>query len=174
MEIVKDYELVACQYAVALYKNGMTPQVRTIARNACRSSEDAAKAFFDIVLAFFCKRNDVSGFAQEYGVLCIDERLCDVETAKRIFALFQAGSSISKEPITRKIWILRNVNDTADNCRYVEIWYGLKLLVLNQIIRFGLIDSMADTVSKISTEIEELKGHITPWIPQTLDVAFRG
>lgn len=174
MEIVKDYELSACQYSVALYGGEMTPKIRTAAKNACRSSEDAAKTFFDIVLAFFCKKNDICGFIQEYSVLCIEEKLCGTETAKRIFSLFQIGSGISKEPVSRKMWILRNVSDTADNCNFLEIQYGLKLLVLNQIIRFGLVEAMTETIYKITAEIEKLKGHITPWIPQTLDAAFRG
>ena len=174
MDIARDYELVACQYSVALFENSMTPKLRTAAMNACKASDSAAKLFFDIILSFYSKKNDIRGFVQEYGVLGICEFLCDAEIARQIFAIVQNSRNISAATESRKIGMLREVNEAANQCSFLEMKYGLKLLCLNQAIRFGLIEPMAKTVSKITGEIDSVKNHVLPWIPQTLDAAFRG
>ena len=62
----------------------------------------------------------------------------------------------------------------AAKCGCPDLEYGLKLLVLNQAIRFRIIEPMLNVVSEIMRDVEKMKTQADPWVPQSFDAAFRG
>ena len=174
MDIARDYEIVACQYSVALFGGAMTPQIRTSSLHACAASDSAAKVFFEIILSFFGSEHDLKGFCQEYKVLGLERYLCTCEAAGQLFSLAERARGICRCTNSEKIGLLREVHAVAAKCGCPDLEYGLKLLVLNQAIRFRIIEPMLNVVSEIMRDVEKMKTQADPWVPQSFDAAFRG